>query len=141
MAVMSIEELEAFRAAHFSQSDPLNMKIERLDETSMRVRMPVGQKDLRPGGTVSGPSLMFLCDAAFYLLVLSRIGPVPLAVTTNLNISFMRRPGPVDVIGEARILKLGQRLAVGDMLLFSDGEDDPVAHCQMTYAIPPKEKR
>ena len=141
MTVMTIEELEAFRAEHFAQSNPLNMKIERLDGMTMRVRMPVRDDHLRPGGTVSGPTLMFLCDAAFYLLVLAQIGPVPLAVTTNLNINFMRRPGTADVIAEMRILKLGQKLAVGDVLLYSDGDADPVAHCQMTYAIPPKEKR
>lgn len=141
MPVMTIEQLEAFRAEHFAQSNPLNMKIERLDGMTMRVRMPVRDDHLRPGGTVSGPTLMFLCDAAFYLLVLAQIGPVPLAVTTNLNINFMRRPSTADVIAEMRILKLGQKLAVGDVLLYSDGDTDPVAHCQMTYAIPPKDKR
>lgn len=141
MPVMSIEELEEFRATHFQQSNPLKLQIERLDDMTLRVRMPIGDHHLRPGGTVSGPSLMFFCDAGFYLLVLSQIGPVPMAVTTNLNISFMRRPAPVDVIGEFRILKLGQRLAVGDVMLFSDGERDPIAHCQMTYAIPPDRKK
>lgn len=141
MAAMTIEELEAFRAEHFSQSDPLNMKIERLDGLTMRIRMPVRGDHLRPGGTVSGPTLMFLCDAGFYLLILSQIGPVPLAVTTNLNINFMRRPNTADVIAEMRILKLGQKLAVGDVMLYSDGDPEPVAHCQMTYAIPPAHKR
>ncbi|MGE3905843.1 MAG: PaaI family thioesterase, partial [Reyranellaceae bacterium] len=74
MPVMTIEQLEAFRAEHFAQSNPLNMKIERLDGMTMRVRMPVRDDHLRPGGTVSGPTLMFLCDAAFYLLVLAQIG-------------------------------------------------------------------
>jgi uncharacterized protein (TIGR00369 family) len=137
MPVMSIEELEQFRAQHFAQSDPLHLKLERLDDMTLRTRMPIADQHLRPGGTVSGPTLMFFCDAGFYLLVLSQIGPMAAAVTTNLNISFMRRPAPVDVIGEFRILKMGQRLAVGDVLVFSDGDPDPVAHCQMTYAIPP----
>lgn len=137
MPAMSIEELEEFRATHFQQSNPLKLQVERLDDMTLRARMPIGDHHLRPGGTVSGPSLMFFCDAGFYMLVLSQIGPVPMAVTTNLNINFMRRPAPVDVIGEFRILKLGQRLAVGDVMLFSDGEADPIAHCQMTYAIPP----
>lgn len=142
MTVMTIPELEAFRAEHFAQSNPLNMKIEALDGLTMRVRMPVRDEHLRPGGTVSGPTLMFFCDAAFYLLVLAQIGPVPLAVTTNLNINFMRRPSAsADVIAEMRILKLGQKLAVGDVLLFSERDPEPVAHCQMTYAIPPKHKR
>lgn len=142
MPVMTIEQLETFRAEHFSQSDSLNMKIEALDGLTMRIRMPVREEHLRPGGTVSGPTLMFLADAGFYLLLLAQIGPVPLAVTTNLNISFMRRPASgADVIAEMRILKLGQKLAVGDVLMFSDGDADPVAHCQMTYAIPPRDKR
>jgi uncharacterized protein (TIGR00369 family) len=143
MPVMTIQELEAFRAEHFAQSDPLKMKIEKLDGMTMRIRMPIeDEQHLRPGGTVSGPSLMFFCDAGFYLLVLAQIGPVALAVTTNLNISFMRRPSSsADVIAEMRILKLGQKLAVGDVLLFSEGDPDPVAHCQMTYSIPPKDKR
>src|SRR5262245_2964317 len=118
MPVMTIAELEAFRAEHFQQSNPLRMKIEKLDGLTMRIRMPVHDAHLRPGGTVSGPTLMFLCDAGFYLLVLAQIGPVALAVTTNLNINFMRRPSAgADVIAEMRILKLGQKLAVGDVLL------------------------
>jgi uncharacterized protein (TIGR00369 family) len=142
MPVMTISELEQFRAEHFAQSNPLNMKIESLDGMTMRVRMPIKDEHLRPGGTVSGPTLMFFCDAAFYLLVLAQIGPVPMAVTTNLNINFMRRPdSAADVIAELRILKLGQKLAVGDVLLLSEGDPEPVAHCQMTYAIPPKHKR
>jgi uncharacterized protein (TIGR00369 family) len=136
MPVMSIEELEQFRATHFQQSNPLKLRIEQLDDMGMRARMSIGDHHLRPGGTVSGPTLMFFCDAGFYLLVLSQIGPVAMAVTTNLNINFMRRPAPVDVIGDFRILKLGQRLAVGDVTLFSDGESEAIAHCQMTYAIP-----
>ena len=136
MPVMSIEELEKFRAEHFAQSDPLHMKMERLDDMSLRARMPIADQHFRTGWSVSGPTLMFFCDAGFYMLVLSQIGPVAMAVTTNLNISFMRRPAPVDIIGEFRILKLGQKLAVGDALLFSDGEKQPVAHCQITYAIP-----
>ncbi len=138
MPVMSIAELEKFRAEHFAQSNPLNLKLERLDDMTLRARMPIADQHLRPGGTVSGPTLMFFCDAGFYLLVLSQIGPVAMAVTTNLNINFMRLPAPVDVIGEFRILKLGQRLAVGDATLFSDGEKNPIAHCQLTYAIPPR---
>ena len=137
---MSIAELEAFRAKHFSQSDSLHLKIERLDDMTLRARMPIKDQHLRPGGTVSGPTLMFFCDAGFYLLVLSQIGPVPMAVTTNLNISFMRKPAPVDIIGEFRILKLGQKLAVGDALLHSDGDQEAIAHCQLTYAIPSDRK-
>ena len=139
MTVMTIKELEDFRAQHFAQSNPLNMKIEALDGLTMRVRMPVRDEHLRPGGTVSGPTLMFFCDAAFYLLVLAQIGPVPLAVTTNLNINFLRRPAAKPVVAEARLLKLGRRLAVGEVAVFSEGEDEMVAHATLTYSIPPTE--
>ena len=93
---------------------------------------------LRPGGTISGPTLMAMVDCGFYLLLLSRLGPVALAVTTNLNINFMRKPEPGDLLGEGRLLKLGKTLAVGDFTIWSERLEDPVAHATVTYAIPPK---
>lgn len=79
---------------------------------------------------------MSLADTAMYVVILAMIGEVPLAVTTNLNINFMRRPGPVDVIADARLLKLGKRLAVGDVSMYSDGDPEMVAHATLTYSIP-----
>jgi len=94
---------------------------------------------LRPGGTISGPTLMALADFAMYIVLLSAIGPVGLAVTTSLNINFLRRGAPGhDVLAAARILKLGKRLAVGEIKLFSDGETEPCAHATSTYSIPDK---
>jgi len=84
---------------------------------------------------------MGLADTAFYFLVLSRIGPVALAVTTHLSIDFMRRPAPVDVLAEAEMLKLGKRLAVGRVTMTSDGDDRPIAHASITYSIPPPTAR
>ena len=101
-----------------------------------RVRMPIGEQHLRPGGTVSGPSMFWLADCAFYVAVLASIGREAQAVTSNMNINFLRRPAPADMVGVARILKLGRRLAVGDVTLFSAGDDRPVAHASTTYAIP-----
>lgn len=103
------------------------------------VRLKVGELHLRPGGTVSGPTMFALADVSVWLAILSRIGPVALAVTTGASIDFMRRPAAGrDLIARARLLKLGRVLAVGDVLIFSEGEAAPVARSSMTYSIPPK---
>jgi uncharacterized protein (TIGR00369 family) len=103
------------------------------------VRMPVAEEHLRPGGTISGPTMFALADVSMYLVVLAMIGPVTLAVTTNCSIDFMRKPtAGVDLIASARIHKLGRSLAVGDVLIHSEGMDAPVARASLTYAIPPR---
>ena len=137
MPVMSPTDLQKFIAEQFPQAMEAGAAIEHLDDTTIRVRLPTHERDLRPGGTVSGPTLMFLVDFGFYLLLLGRLGPVALAATTNLNINFTRRPEPADLIGEGRLLKLGRSLAVGDFTIWSDGKADPVAHATVTYSIPP----
>ncbi|MCE3283798.1 MAG: thioesterase superfamily protein, partial [Steroidobacteraceae bacterium] len=102
----------------------------------------VGPDELRPGGTVSGPVLMGVADAALYVAILGEIGIVPLTVTTSLTINFLRRPsGHRDIVGVCKLMKLGRTLAVGEVWLYSDGEDDAVAHVVGTYAIPPGSKR
>ncbi len=98
----------------------------------------VREADLRPGGTVSGPAMFALADWTFYAAVLSMIGREPLTVTTNLSIDFMRKPEPKPMRAEARLLKLGRTLAVGDVTLFSPGVSGPIAHANVTYAIPPR---
>jgi uncharacterized protein (TIGR00369 family) len=103
-----------------------------------RVRRHFHPRTLRPGGTVSGPIMMALADFTMYLAVLSAIGWVPLAVTTNFSINFLRKPAPRDVLAEARLFKLGKRLAVGEIALYSDGDDEMVAHATSTYSIPVK---
>ena len=100
--------------------------------------MPYSYALLRPGGTIAGPALMALADTAMYAAVLSLIGKVELAVTTNLTCNFLRRPVPADVIADARILKLGKRLAFGDVTLYSEGDVDPIAHVTSTYSMPPE---
>lgn len=102
------------------------------------LRMPADDRMLRPGGTVSGPTMMALADAAMYAALLSRIGPVKLAVTTSFNANFLHRPEPADLIAEATVLKLGKRLAVMDVAVRSDGHDAAVAHMTGTYSIPPQ---
>lgn len=116
----------------------MGLKLESIDTSGVHMRAVYNEDFLRPGGTVSGPVMMTLADAAMYALVLSRIGPVELAVTTNLSINFLRRPEPADVIADARILKLGRRLVIGEVLLFSDGDDKLIAHTTATYSIPPQ---
>jgi uncharacterized protein (TIGR00369 family) len=111
-------------------------EIEELWFGGCRVRRRHHERSLRPGGTVSGPVMMALADFTMYLAVLSAIGWVPLAVTTNLSINFLKRPGARDLIAEARLFKLGKRLAVGEVDLRSDGDDDLVAHVTSTYSIP-----
>ena len=112
--------------------------VEHVEEMAIRVRLNVGEQHLRPGGTVSGPSMFALADVSIYLATLAMIGPKALSVTTNIAMDFMRKPAAgTDLICEARLLKLGRSLAVGDCLLYSDGGSEPVARASMTYAIPP----
>jgi uncharacterized protein (TIGR00369 family) len=106
-----------------------------------RIRRKFSEASLRPGGTISGPTMMALTDFAMYVAILASIGPVPLAVTTNLNINFLRKPEQRDLIAEVKLIKLGKRLAVGDVAIYSEGEDEMVAHATSTYSIPPPEGR
>lgn len=135
--VMTIEELNALIEEVFPQVGG-DFTIEALEPMAVRVRMNIAQRHLRPGGTVSGPSMFSLADVGMYFAVLAMIGPVPLAVTTNCSIDFMRKPeAGRDLIAEARLLKLGRALAVGDVLIRSEGSDKVVARAGLTYSIPP----
>lgn len=102
------------------------------------IRLPYNDLHVRPGGTISGPSMMALADWAMYVAILGAIGPVELAVTTNLNINFLRKPAERDLIADARLIKLGKRLAVGDVAIHPDGDEDLCAHVTATYSIPPR---
>jgi uncharacterized protein (TIGR00369 family) len=110
--------------------------LEAVGDLSARMRLSVGPRHLRPGGTVSGPTMMALADLALYAALLANIGPVALAVTTSLSFNFLRKPEPRDLVAECRLLKLGRRLAVGEVSLSSLGSDDIVCHATGTYAIP-----
>src|SRR6267378_6623073 len=138
--VMTIPELEGFLAAEFPQAffPGSGLSIEALWDGGCRVRQAFREVSLRPGGTISGPTMMALADIAMYVALLAAIGPVPLAVTINLNINFLRKPAPRDLVAEARLLKLGKRLATGEVTICSDGETEPVAHVTSTYSIPPE---
>jgi uncharacterized protein (TIGR00369 family) len=132
------EQLVELLAAEFPEATHAvgDYEIEEVWHGGCRVRRRHHQGSLRPGGTVSGPIMMALADFTMYLAVLSAIGWVPLAVTTNLSINFLKKPGARDLLAEARLFKLGKRLAVGEVNLRSDGDDELVAHVTSTYSIP-----
>jgi uncharacterized protein (TIGR00369 family) len=135
---MDIPNLTEFLAREFPQVNS-DFRIDTLEADRIVVRLLVGERHLRPGGTVSGPNMFALADVAIYLAILSRLGPVALAVTTSAHVDFMRKPAAhADLIATARLLKLGRNLAVGDVLIHSEGSSEPVARASMTYAIPPK---
>jgi uncharacterized protein (TIGR00369 family) len=138
-AKMSVAELEKFLHEEFPQAfSDGDITIESADGETCLLRRRFDERMLRPGGTVSGPTLMAMADFAMYVL-LSAIGPVGLAVTTNLNINFLRKGQPnQDVLAAARLLKLGKRLAVGEVNLLSGTSPDPIAHVTATYSIPTK---
>jgi uncharacterized protein (TIGR00369 family) len=135
---MTAAELGAFMRAELPHMfDDDDLTIEHADGQYCRIRQRFRDNMLRPGGTVSGATLMALADCAMYLAVLSAIGPVRLAVTTNLTINFLRKGAAgQDVFAEARLLKLGKRLAVGEVTLLSGTSPDPIAHVTSTYSIP-----
>ncbi|MEM1343300.1 MAG: PaaI family thioesterase [Pseudomonadota bacterium] len=137
--ILSAEELNAFLVEIFPQIEGETV-IEAVGAHTARMRLHVAERHLRPGGTISGPAMFMLADLAFYVAVLAMIGREPLTVTTNLNINFLRKPPLADLLAEARILKLGRTLAVGDVTLVSEGDAEarPVAHASCTYAIPPR---
>lgn len=135
---MDAQALNTFLATDFTQVAS-QYRVESAAPDRLVARLLVGDQHLRPGGTVSGPSIFALADVAIYCAILSRIGPVALAVTTNASIDFMRKPeAGRDLLAECRILKLGRSLAVAEALIFSEGAAQPVARCSMTYSIPPK---
>ena len=129
------EEVNKFLASVFPQNTTV---IEDIGPRASTVRHHIGADELRPGGTVSGPVLMTVADVAMYVAILGEIGLVALAVTTSLNINFLRRPvANCDVIGVCKLLKVGKSLVVGEVNLYSEGDSEPVAHAVGTYSIPP----
>jgi len=132
---MSKPELELFMKKEFSQVSK-NFKILDLNLGSISIKMNVLNEHLRPGDTISGPTMFLLADISFYLATLSLIGPKSLTVTTNCSINFLRKPNKHDLTSKARILKIGKTLSVGDVLIYSLDKTKPVAHASLTYSIP-----
>lgn len=134
--MLSKEELTEFLKSEFPQTKCF---VEEVGNRSATVSHKVGHEELRPGGTVSGPVLMAVADVALYVAILGEIGLVPLAVTTNLTINFLRKPSSQkDIIGKCSLMKVGKNLVVGEVALYTDGEPEPVAHVVGTYAVPPQ---
>jgi len=138
MAVMmDAEALQAFMREVFDQVAD-DFAVDHVAENEITMRLLTSHRHLRPGGTVSGPSMFALADVAAYLVTLAMIGPKALAVTTNCSIDFMRKPlADVPLIAHAKLLKLGRQMSVTDVLIYSEGSDRPVARASLTYAIPP----
>jgi uncharacterized protein (TIGR00369 family) len=135
---MDRDALTEFLKVEFQQVADM-FAIDQVRADGIRVRLLHHERHLRPGGTVSGPAMFALADVAVYLAILAQVGPKALSVTTNCAIDFMRKPAAgVDLICDARLLKLGRALAVGDCLIYSDGLAAPVARASLTYSIPPE---
>ncbi|SEW18403.1 uncharacterized domain 1-containing protein [Aliiroseovarius sediminilitoris] len=135
---MSRDQLQSFLEEAFPQVAP-DFEIADVAPMQITVRTRIGDKHLRPGGTVSGPTMFALADVSIYLAILAMIGPKALAVTTNCSIDFMRKPAAnTSLVAHARLHKLGRVLAVGDVLIHSEGNDAPVARASLTYSIPPE---
>ena len=133
--LMSKIDLENFLEKEFPQVSS-NFRILNTKPNSLSMLMHISDEHLRPGGTVSGPTMFLLADVSFYLATLSIIGPKSLTVTTNCSINFLRKPNISDLISETRVLKIGKTLSVGDVLIYSKGIKEPVAHASLTYSIP-----
>ncbi len=140
MALITAEEIFEIGRAEMPLLSDLGLEIQDIGEGTCRLRQPYRQAFVRPGGTISGPTMMGVADCAMWIAVMSVVGKAEMAVTTNLNINFLRRPKPVALIVECRVLKAGKRLAYGEVSLFSEGEEEegPVAHVTSTYSLPPR---
>jgi uncharacterized protein (TIGR00369 family) len=136
--VLSAEELTNLLRSNFPEGfgEQSGLSIEGLWRNGCRVRLAFKPRMLRPGGTVSGPAMMALADVAVYVALLGTVGWVPLAVTNQLNINFLRKPAPGDIVAECRLLKVGKRLVVGDVSITGEHSADIVAHAAVSYAIP-----
>lgn len=137
VAELTAQQVQALIRDGLPMAEDLDLRIDQLDSNGVLARVPFHARLVRPGGTLSGPTIMALADAAMYAVVLGRLGRVEMAVTANLNINFLVKPLPVDLIAHARILRLSRRQAVCEVELYSQGNaDELVAHVTGTYALP-----
>jgi uncharacterized protein (TIGR00369 family) len=138
--LMTVDDMTAFLDREFPQllEGGRAYHVDRIEPLGAKLRLKATERHLRPGGTVSGPSMFALADLALYVAVLGAIGPVGLAVTTNLSINFLNKPEAGDLLGECRLLKLGKRLAVGEVTIRAEGSHIIAAHATGTYSIPPR---
>ena len=132
--LLNATELESFFYEGFPMSSEGSVVVEDLGDDTIRIRMKVGEGNLRPGATLSGPTLFTLADTVAWLLTVAHLGPGRDAVTSSMTINYLRRPQLADLLGEGRLLKLGKRLSVVDVLVYSEGSPDPVVQATVTYA-------
>ena len=126
-------EIAEFIKTEFPQTKCI---IDAVGNMSATIRHNITEAELRPGGTVSGPVMMFVADVALYIAILGEIGIVPLTVTTSLNFNFLRKPAADKaIIGVCKLIKLGRTLAIGEVSIYSEGNPEMVAHAVGTYAI------
>lgn len=138
-AAMTADAILALMREGFLDWDKSGVSIESVGWCASRLRLAFHDRHLRAGGTINGPTMFMLADTALFIAVLASVGPKALAVTTNMSINFMRKPPPRDLIAVCRLFKVGARLAVGEVSIFSDGdESEPVAHATGAYSIPPQ---
>jgi len=138
--LLSAADINAILRQVMPSSEQNGFRVEQVEATGVVCRTVFSQQHIRPGGTVSGPTMMALADAAMYAAVMARLGRLEMAVTQNLNINFLARPAPVDLIARVEVLKMGRRTVVMDVKIYSDGNPDMVAHATGTYSLPPAGK-
>lgn len=138
MSKISIQHFQDLIKNELFWADDVGLSLEQINKGHAIMRLPYDERSVRPGGTISGPHMMLLADACMFAVVLSMIGDVKLAVTTNLNINFLRKPSQSDLLAEGKIIKLGKRLAVIEVSLFTADDNEIVAHATGTYSIPPQ---
>lgn len=141
MPKLNADQIMALMRTEFPAVQRMGFRIDALSDDAIALALPTSASDLRPGGTVSGPTMMTLVDTAAYFLVLANVGAELLAVTTSLDIHFLRKPAPGELVARGRLLKRGSRLVVAEVSVYSGGHDEPVAHAIVTYSVPPKPLR
>ena len=138
MTDITVQEIELLTLESLPFAVDYGFRVDSLESGTSTVRAPYKESFLRPGGTISGPVIMGLADYSLFVAILTKIGLVELAVTTNFNINFLQRPEPGDLLAVASVIKIGKRLAVGEIEVYLDGEENMIAHATSTYSIPPK---
>jgi uncharacterized protein (TIGR00369 family) len=137
MSKISTQQFQEIIKNELVWANEAGIRLDSISEGQAMMRLPFKENSLRPGGSISGPHMMLLADACMFAVVLSVIGEVKLAVTTNLNINFLRKPGPNDLLGEGKVIKIGKRLAVLEVAILDSTTMETVAHATGTYSIPP----
>ena len=138
MVDITVEEIELLTLESLPFAVDYGFRVDSVNSGTSTVRAPYQESFLRPGGTISGPVIMGLADYALFVAILTKIGLVKLVATTNFSINFLRRPDPGDLLAVANVIKIGKRLAVGQVEVYLDGEESMIAHATSTYSIPPK---